>query len=193
MAWSEFLRENVKLKDLNTCWIIFSLQHAIQGRSFYSPAVLKLKCGYSITHQQGINFPGWLSLLCVTIRRTLIILSSVSDSVKRLVMKPANMKDENWELRHLPDHAQSNKLNWVLRLDGENFKPFLKQFTSTPRFLIWHFLLVTDAYFLRIHHVILSQWPRLTFFREMSHDTILLLINFPALFTTDSLHIFAPF
>lgn len=34
---------------------IFGLysQHAIQGRSFYSPAVLKLKCGYSITHQQG--------------------------------------------------------------------------------------------------------------------------------------------
>ncbi|XP_058972878.2 beta-1,4-N-acetylgalactosaminyltransferase 3 [Pocillopora verrucosa] len=28
-------------------------KHAIQGRSFYSPAVLKLKCGYSITHQQA--------------------------------------------------------------------------------------------------------------------------------------------
>ena len=33
--------------------IAFSSQHAIQGRSFYSPAVLKLKCGYSIAHQQG--------------------------------------------------------------------------------------------------------------------------------------------
>ncbi|XP_078376385.1 N-acetyl-beta-glucosaminyl-glycoprotein 4-beta-N-acetylgalactosaminyltransferase 1-like [Oculina patagonica] len=28
-------------------------KHAVQGRSFYSPAVLKLKCGYSITHQQA--------------------------------------------------------------------------------------------------------------------------------------------
>jgi len=28
-------------------------KHAIQGRSFYSPAVLKLKCGYSISHQQA--------------------------------------------------------------------------------------------------------------------------------------------
>ncbi|XP_067020952.1 N-acetyl-beta-glucosaminyl-glycoprotein 4-beta-N-acetylgalactosaminyltransferase 1-like [Acropora muricata] len=28
-------------------------KHTIQGRSFYSPAVLKLKCGYSITHQQA--------------------------------------------------------------------------------------------------------------------------------------------
>ena len=64
MAWSEFLTENVKLKDLNTCWIIFSLQHAIQGRSFYSPAVLKLKCGYSITHQQGINFPDIVFTVC---------------------------------------------------------------------------------------------------------------------------------
>ena len=37
------------------CWDFrsFLTQHVIQGRSFYSPAVLKLKCGYSITHQQG--------------------------------------------------------------------------------------------------------------------------------------------
>lgn len=28
-------------------------KHTIQGRSFYVPAVLKLKCGYSIEHQQA--------------------------------------------------------------------------------------------------------------------------------------------
>lgn len=140
------------------------------------------------------QFP-WYCLYCrcVTIRRTLIILSAVSDSAKRLAMKPANIKDENWKLRHLPDHAQSNKLNWVLRLDEENFIPFLKQFTSTPRFLIWHFLLVTNAYFFTYSPSYTESvtetriFPRnVTWYNNTFNQ-------FSALFTTDSLNIFPPF
>lgn len=54
-------------------FLFFPTQHAIQGRSFYSPAVLKLKCGYSITHQQGtylipwfVNFSYYINFLLVT-------------------------------------------------------------------------------------------------------------------------------
>lgn len=54
-GYASFTTNEFFLNVFFICWDFrsFLTQHAIQGRSFYSPAVLKLKCGYSITHQQG--------------------------------------------------------------------------------------------------------------------------------------------